>query len=720
MTSHLKEAIGSVEYASLGAEERAPDPQCIVSSGQGRIRPRARLIRTIGAELISSEVVAVLELVRNSYDADAQRVEIRFTNPHRPEAALLEIVDDGHGMTEEILLGPWLEPATSHKSQNSTGLLAGERSPSGRRRLGSKGVGRFATQRLGHHLLVRSRSLESPNELEAEFNWERLDNVDQYLDELRIPWKKLRARAAMWHGTSLRLTRLRDNWDEERFDRLRLALSRLQGPGLADDFAIFININGTLEEITPFIDTLPAMYSIDGSVCEGGVCKIIYRDITGAEESWERTVLWPLSGTCGPFRFRINSWDLDKEAVLHFLRKIGSSTGPRDLRRAIRIHSGISLYRDSFRILPYGEPDNDWLRLDRRRVNNPTLRLSNNQILGWIRLTADANPLLQDQTNREGLVTNEAYVHLQQIILELLSYLESRRFAARRALGLAARSILKSSGPKDAESVKDIEELLSGISPTDLPLKASIVSELRQVVSTIQETTLSAVSSYSAMAGVGLLSSKIIAQLEHPLKQALGEAEFLRAETLASEMPIHLKADLSTSAEKLLGCLRQAVASATTITAMALLPDQQKAAPVRLANCIETVANLYLEEFVCHAIDFQLQANANPEIVASPSLIYQVITLILDNATFWVREIKGERLIRARVYTGGFIIENNGPQIPKGMHEKIFDPFFTTREGAAGLGLTLARNLLKTIDGILLSVKTSLGTGFEVRLPRKA
>src|SRR5438093_2730357 len=84
----------------------------IISFGRGRFRPRARLIRTIGAELISSEIVAVLELVRNSYDADARLVQIRFNAPHLPEQASLQILDDGHGMSREVLLGPWLEPAT--------------------------------------------------------------------------------------------------------------------------------------------------------------------------------------------------------------------------------------------------------------------------------------------------------------------------------------------------------------------------------------------------------------------------------------------------------------------------------------------------------------------------------------------------------------------------------------------------------------------------------
>ena len=118
---------------SADARRMPEQPGQLLSSGRGRIRPRARLIRTIGAELISSEVVAVLELVRNSYDADASVVELRFSTPQTPEEAALEIWDDGHGMSRDILLGPWLEPATAFKASGEAGPLGGARSPAGRR-----------------------------------------------------------------------------------------------------------------------------------------------------------------------------------------------------------------------------------------------------------------------------------------------------------------------------------------------------------------------------------------------------------------------------------------------------------------------------------------------------------------------------------------------------------------------------------------------------------
>jgi hypothetical protein len=285
----------------------------------------------------------------------------------------------------------------------------------------------------------------------AEFDWIALDRADAFLDQLRIPWREVRTTPRRrWKGTSLFINGLREIWTGERFDRLRLALSRLLGPGLGADppFRIDLVINDVHEPIEPALEALTPMYSVAGEVRSSGVAVMRYADLSGVTEQWERSVQWPPVGVaCGPFSFEVKAWDLDKPALIPFLQKTGIAHGLRDFRRLIREHSGVSLYRDGFRILPYGEPDNDWLRLDRRRVNNPTVRLSNNQILGWVKVSAERNPLLQDQTNREGLVNNEAYVHLQHVVMELLTHLEHRRFSARRSLGVGATAPLRRPTP---------------------------------------------------------------------------------------------------------------------------------------------------------------------------------------------------------------------------------------------------------------------------------
>jgi hypothetical protein len=583
-------------------------PERVTASGKGRLRPRARLIRTIGAELISSEVVAILELVRNSYDADATLVQLVFRNPYTDEAEL-EIIDDGHGMSRDILLGPWLEPATAFKTGGSNDPMAGDRSPLGRRRLGSKGVGRFATQRLGRHLVLRT-SQSGPTEVRAEFDWIALDRADAFLDQLRIPWREMRTTPRRrWKGTSLLIRGLREIWTGERFDRLRLALSRLLGPGLGADppFRIDLVINDVHEPIEPALEALTPMYSVAGEVRSSGLAVMRYTDLSGVTEQWERSVQWPPVGVaCGPFSFEVKAWDLDKPALIPFLQKTGIAHGLRDFRRLIREHSGVSLYRDGFRILPYGEPDNDWLRLDRRRVNNPTVRLSNNQILGWVKVSAERNPLLQDQTNREGLVNNEAYVHLQHVVMELLTHLEHRRFSARRSLGVGVTAPLRRPTPT----------LMF-----DRPTEAAPIAANPEVL---------------RLAAVGHLSVLVQQRVSHLHRQLATELDLLQHELPGlwggDELHTAVLPTVQRARERLAGLVNTSALLARLQMPRERSGDRPAAASESIARVFELFAERIarLEVVVSARVDGQVVASGQVLSVEMEPLLGLVISGVLD------------------------------------------------------------------------------------------
>src|SRR5262249_10908992 len=147
-----------------------------------------------------------------------------------------------------------------------------------------------------------------------------------------------------------------------------------------------------------------------------GAVKIVDPDASDGE---------PRPPRCGAFSFDIRAWDRDTEAIRGLADELGEST--RSVRRDLNEACGVSIYRDGFRVLPYRGSDNDWLRLDLRRVQNPSLRLSNNQIVGDIHITADGNPSLKDQTSREGLVESVALSDLKECVKELLQQIEERR-----------------------------------------------------------------------------------------------------------------------------------------------------------------------------------------------------------------------------------------------------------------------------------------------------
>ncbi len=170
------------------------------SSGSLRMRPRARLIEVMGDELISDEPVALVELVKNSYDADAPLCEVRFQgrDPDHPEQ--LVVSDSGLGMDFSTVEKGWFEPGTILKRRF-------DRSPGGRPLLGAKGIGRFAAARLARTLLLESKTTDEGDGVSVLLDWGQFGD-DRYMDEVTIDYQ-IGPIPEMDRGTRLTLGGLR-------------------------------------------------------------------------------------------------------------------------------------------------------------------------------------------------------------------------------------------------------------------------------------------------------------------------------------------------------------------------------------------------------------------------------------------------------------------------------------------------------------------------------
>src|SRR5262249_31375134 len=153
-------------------------------------------LKLIGAELISDDVVAVVELVKNAYDADASRVVISFRNVTKPGGSI-RIVDDGTGMDLDTVLGVWMEPGATSKGGDRNMRTAGRR----RRVLGEKGVGRFAADKLGRHLELVTRSARAAIAIRATFDFDLFDSEVEMLSDIRSQWEVVPATAIDSRGT---------------------------------------------------------------------------------------------------------------------------------------------------------------------------------------------------------------------------------------------------------------------------------------------------------------------------------------------------------------------------------------------------------------------------------------------------------------------------------------------------------------------------------------
>jgi hypothetical protein len=401
--------------------------------GEVVFQPTARLLRLLGEELISDEIIAVAELVKNAHDADATRCVLHFGGVTGPEGTIT-IEDNGHGMGAEEFLYGWMQPGASRKRQRKR-----QTTRRGRRVLGEKGVGRFAVDKLARRLELVSRRRGSGREIHAEFCWDDYDDESRLLSEITTRWDARLAREIAPAGTILRLRGLRTRWNERMFRRLCTRLARLVSPfRVGDQFQIVIDTDEfpdySGEQRTDFLCKAP--YQLQASF-DGDEGIELY---VGDRKSRE---IWPGPGrlTCGPARVNLYAFDLETPG----LARIGPGV---EVRAWLREWSGVSVYRDGFRVWPYGEPHDDWLGLDQRRVNNPVVRLSNNQVIGFVAIGRDTNLRLLDQTNREGLIHNDAFADLRRLVHFLFLHLEEHRQSIRhpRADGHAPSAATATAG----------------------------------------------------------------------------------------------------------------------------------------------------------------------------------------------------------------------------------------------------------------------------------
>src|ERR1700728_373578 len=377
-------------------------------------RMHPRVFAALGADLVTNDVVAVIELVKNSYDAMATRVDVIYGSD--PKAGpFLEISDNGLGMSRLVLETAWSVVATPYRTTHSVE----SRGKITRRTSGEKGLGRLSTARLGKRLQMYTKAAGDTCWL-VEVDWSDLARQDS-LDTCDATCKSVTGPNCpiASTGTRLRILNLETLWSEEQFEDLRENLSRLLAPfSDVEDFEIHLEVEGSGDLETKigapeFLAKPP--YAIRGHVDAKGSVKgkYEYHPVIPAKARHEQVALsWEdvreasegelrerKSPSCGPFEFEIRAWDIsssDTEDLAHRFQ-----IAKANVRKSIRAHKGISVYRDGILVLPKSEDARDWLGLDLRRFSRIGTRLSTSQIVGYVSISADNNTELEDSSNRE-------------------------------------------------------------------------------------------------------------------------------------------------------------------------------------------------------------------------------------------------------------------------------------------------------------------------------
>ncbi|NEC19284.1 ATP-binding protein [Streptomyces parvus] len=735
------------------------------------LRPRARLMSTLGEELISNERVALTELVKNSYDADASLVLIRFNPPLVEGHGSIEVWDDGHGMSPDTVRGTWMEIATPHRHRN-------RRSESGVRRvLGAKGIGRFAAARLANVTTITTRRVSDP-EVTLRINWGNFTQGDAYLDEVPVTWSTASpsvfavggeaARnfadvvtgfqtasidASVGHGTVVRLEKLRMPWGPDAVEALKRSLSRLLPPpppaelSVPDqpEFAIYIDTpDGPLRHHHGFVaasETLAhPLYRLVGTVdADGNAHLAIYSSgsepAVVVEENIRKDSDRP---SCGPLKLDFRVWDLEKSALDPLFHIDTGSKNLTEVRKLIRDNSGVALYRDGFRVQPFGEPGYDWLGFDQRRVNNPTMRLSNNQVAGFVYISADENPGLQDRSHREGLIDSPEYEELKMVIVQAISKLEILRYKLRRpesTVEVADEPLVsppegRGHGVFRSFNLDPLRQVASERYPDDVVLGRAIeeaTETINEGVRKVQEI----ISQFSRLATLGTLVDVVL----HEGRTALARIAFdlRRLRKITGKVEVH-DTDLSDALGELhTDFTAQERAIDRLFTRIEPLSGRQRGRPRQLSlhQSISAAVSVLESEIAKYGVTVTI-GGEDVTVTAEPGDIRTLVLNLVNNAVYWLstmpseadREIliETERNQEGEADVVDITVSDSGPGVRVEIKDLIFDTYFSDKPDGIGLGLSIAGSVVKDFydgDLSLVSPGALSGASFRARLRRR-
>lgn len=698
------------------------------------IKAYARLLTMLGEQLIKNEQIALVELVKNAYDADANWVRLSFEgfgdNWETLEGSHIIVEDDGLGMSMETIKDHWLRPATpvKRRAKNSEDAVTAK----GRRVQGEKGIGRFAVLKLGKKVLIKTRPSGSPVEYVANFDFNDYDNEflakdgvaqDILLEDIEIEVDERRPVdivsqtielggnkiQRLPQGSRIEIYNLKGSWDGHKVTAIASDLRKLQsifGRLLVDNgsnaFEVYI-YRGSLEMLTAESDTERLLelltqaavlrveggrydefrsafrFSLNSKPVElflgdpslGGLK--VFKSYFGPGRRGDLALR---EGTeCGSFDFEFYVFDLNVDAD----PKYRLDPKDKDLVKGHRIY----LYRDNIRVYPYGESDDDWLRIDQSRgTGRAGQYLSNDQVVGYVSISEQGNRGLRDKTNREGLLENGyATADFLCLIQTLLSYLREVPYKTYRARIIREKRERK---PRSRQTFAQLANAVQGNVHAAALVKSAQRDHIRETKILEQRVAIA-----EELAGVGLSVETASHDIMLLMTNAVNELQAIAKRTGAGRREeIQLVVDMLVFVEARLRDIQLLFRSA-----------KQRRHAIRIGDVFDKVVAMYKR-----ALDNQLVSVRTDVIgptlvvLSTDAVLLQSFINLVDNALYWMSAAMTDQK-EIRVVVDGnkrsVTFGDNGPGVEEGLEDVIFEPFVSGKgEAGRGLGLYIAQQLL--------------------------
>lgn len=376
----------------------------------------------IGKELITDEFVAVFELVKNSFDAHARTVKVIFENQYDPTSARIIIWDDGIGMNKADLQNKWLFVAHSDKRNGTEDKDYRDKIKHKRTYAGAKGVGRFSCDRLGRYLNLITIK-DAPNaqidNLKIDWTYFEQDSNKEFID-IKVEHEVLTSTnyPDFHKGTILEISGLRDVWDRDRIKKLKYSLEKLINPiqgNDVDDFAIEIIANNEILQDQKEKDERDRI---------NGIIRNIVFERLGLKTTQIKVSITNHGGTItttltdrGTEIYKLKERNpfnklSDIDVVLFVLNRSGKINFKKMMGVDSVRYGSVFIYKNGFRIYPFGEEGDDTLQIDRRKQQGFYRYLGTRDLIGRIEINGERSDLRETTSRDGGFIKNESWNQL--------------------------------------------------------------------------------------------------------------------------------------------------------------------------------------------------------------------------------------------------------------------------------------------------------------------
>ena len=657
-------------------------------------------------------------------------------------------------MALEDIQEKWMEPATTAKVNR-------RRSPGKDRvMMGSKGIGRFAAAKLGAIMglfSISERDGKRRQVLIPDLDWS-IFSAEAYLDSIEIDYSVEETDADV--GTLIEIRGLNEEWTQQKLEKLHLELRRLvspfQTPSTETGFDIFLDLSectkgscgfdgkeifnsstvaGDVErsghsfQVQPVPILTASDYEVRGEFDEQGLFHGTFENRRGGQAPQKiavRVALDDDDNSCGRVRVELFIFDREADAIRSNLQAAGLGVlTAAKARQILDDIAGVSIFREGFRVRPYGDSENDWLTLDARRVQDPSLRIGHNQIAGYITVGSPEESNLVERSSREGFEQNKAFTRLRRLIITLLAeVVEPKRQQFRHKAGIARRKTTSFDEVRRLTDLGRIRKLVAHLEPQERAKAERVIdqqeTQLSEKIDALEERQrlLEAKSSLGAIVGEilheGAPAARYVADavslLKSQFKMLLGKNGLGYDQAVASyEKRLPLLVDSGDKLSALFANLRPLAGGKRG--------DPENFNPV---NVIQGARDL----FETHNISISVE---NPERITSvrgfaDDLSTAMVNLI-GNAIYWLEQARTQNpnivvSLRRRDKTIIITVTDNGPGIPEEFAESIFEVGVTLKDQGTGLGLNIARETLARSQATLFyHLDYSDGARFEIQFP---